>query len=49
VRRARPCAQGSQAHELGQVADDDFERAAATGAQVIEVICRGPIAPVKAG
>jgi hypothetical protein len=45
VRRARACAQGSQAHELGQVADDDFERAAATGAQVVEVICRGPIAP----
>jgi hypothetical protein len=36
--------QGAQADELGQIGDG-FQRATATGAQVINVIGRWPVAP----
>ena len=40
----RTRAQGAQADELGQIGDG-FQRAAAPGAQVIDVLGRTPVAP----
>ncbi len=44
MRLPRTCSQGAQADELGQIGDG-FERPAAAGAQVINMIGRRPVAP----